>query len=75
MNAAEAMPGGGDLYLKAINVTRKAGEYVLVSFRDTGGGMDKVIAGHIFDPFFTTKAPGSGTGSGAGLGLWYHQGS
>jgi len=64
VNAAEAMPEGGGLYLKTINVTHKAGEYVLVVVRDTGGGMDKEIAGHIFDPFFTTKAQGIGTGLG-----------
>jgi signal transduction histidine kinase len=64
VNAADAMPGGGDLFLKTMNVTRKAGEYVLVAVRDTGGGMDKEIAGRIFDPFFTTKALGIGTGLG-----------
>jgi len=41
------------------------GEYVRLSIRDTGHGIDPVIAGRIFDPYFTMK----GTGEGTGLGL------
>jgi PAS domain S-box-containing protein len=51
VNAADAMPGGGDLFLKTMNVTDKdmrakpyepkQGNYVLLTVRDTGLGMDK----------------------------------
>jgi len=74
INAADAMPRGGDLFLVTRNVTHqdmearaykpKPGEYVKVSMRDTGVGMDQKTLERIFDPFFTTKGPSKGTGLG-----------
>jgi PAS domain S-box-containing protein len=74
VNAAEAMPGGGDLYVTTMNLTHldmegkpynaKPGNYVLLTVRDTGIGMDKKTVERIFDPFFTTKGLGRGTGLG-----------
>ncbi|UCH01006.1 MAG: response regulator, partial [Deltaproteobacteria bacterium] len=74
VNAADAMPGGGDLFLKTMNVTdkditgkpyeAKPGNYVLVSVTDTGVGMDKKTIERIFDPFFTAKGLAKGTGLG-----------
>ena len=74
VNAADAMSGGGDLFLKTINVADKditgkpyevkPGNYVLLTVRDTGGGMDKETKERIFDPFFTTKGLAVGTGLG-----------
>jgi len=75
MNASEAMPGGGQLYLETENllldesVVRlyeiKPGPYVKISITDTGVGMDEKTKERIFEPFFTTKE----MGRGAGLGL------
>ena len=74
VNAADAMPGGGNLYLKTSNVTHKdmtgtlfkprPGHYASVTVTDSGCGMSKKTIEHIFDPFFTTKGLGKGTGLG-----------
>ncbi len=74
VNAADAMPKGGDLFIKTGNVTHedmkgkayrpKPGTYAMLTIADTGSGMDQRTMDRIFDPFFTTKELGRGTGLG-----------
>ncbi|NVL90971.1 MAG: PAS domain S-box protein [Desulfobacterales bacterium] len=74
VNAWQAMPGGGDLYLQTTNVvldethanpyTIRPGNYVKVSIIDTGMGIDEETRQRIFEPFFTTKEIDGGSGLG-----------
>ena len=74
INAADAMPQGGEITLSTRKIHYDAipiggvkpghPDYVLITLTDTGEGMNPEIMKHIFDPFFTTKPPGKGTGLG-----------
>lgn len=74
INAKQAMGASGALTITTANQSYNAqehpmktlasGDYVQLSIKDTGSGIDAAVLGKIFDPFFTTK----GT-DGVGLGL------
>jgi two-component system, cell cycle sensor histidine kinase and response regulator CckA len=75
VNARDAMPSGGKLYIRSNNVNfnqdfvdkhpgSKKGKYALLNMKDTGIGMDPETQSHIFEPFFTTKGRDKGTGLG-----------
>lgn len=62
VNAAEAMPSGGEIQL--ITRLRRDGRGIVASVADQGVGIPKEMIDHIFEPFFSTKG-----GKTTGLGL------
>ena len=74
VNAWQAMPDGGTLFIRTANArldarfvkpyNAKPGDYVNLSIKDTGVGMDASTVKKVFDPFFTTKEKERGTGLG-----------
>ena len=78
INARDAMPGGGELYIKTDKCTLSPaycekhsdivpGEYILIEVQDNGKGMTSSEQELIFEPFYTTKLLGKGTGLGLSM--------
>jgi PAS domain S-box-containing protein len=77
-NARDAMPLGGVLSIETgsqvIDTTfarlhgyGEGGHYAVITFSDSGCGMNEETRAKIFEPFFTTKEPGKGTGLGLSI--------
>lgn len=76
INARDAMPSGGELFVEVDQVEFTGGaslqpggdippgHYVMLAVTDTGEGMNADTLARLFDPFFTTKEVGKGTGLG-----------
>jgi len=76
INAAEAMPGGGNISISTRNKyidkpvrgyeDIKEGDYVILTISDNGAGISSTDIEKIFEPFYTKKVMGR---SGSGLGM------
>lgn len=76
VNARDAMPGGGTVTVSTAKLHVGAdaaarglapGDYVVLSVKDEGGGMDPAVIARAAEPFFTTKGVGKGTGLGLAM--------
>jgi signal transduction histidine kinase len=78
LNARDAMPHGGQLTIRTVNVrpaddagrrhpALSDGEYVMLAVVDTGTGIAPEHLARVFEPFFTTKEKGKGTGLGLAM--------
>ena len=65
MNAVDAMPRGGNLWIRTRTVKEPAG--IELEVRDDGCGIPAEILPHIFEPFLTTKESGHGVGLGLAI--------
>lgn len=65
INAIEAMPDGGKLWVATTHHTQR--HEVIAAFRDNGPGIEPEIRTHLFEPFHTSKD----TGTGLGLAISY----
>ncbi len=66
-NAMDAMPNGGNLFLRTRSAFKDGKSGVDIQVQDSGQGIPKDIQAKIFEPFFTTKEVGKGTGLGLSL--------
>ncbi len=72
INAKDAISGTGKIAIKTCfsqefkqnGLSGESGEFVVLTVKDSGSGIDEETLAHIFEPFFTTKAQGKGTGLG-----------
>ncbi len=67
LNAREAMPGGGTIYIQGENLSKapprlKQGRYISIEITDEGRGIPEDIIDSIFDPYYSTKEEGHGLG-------------
>jgi len=70
-NSIDAMPDGGVITMATRCVQQEGqrrGDFLEITFSDTGKGMSEEVKSKIFDPFFTTRRP---QGTGLGMSVTY----
>lgn len=65
VNAAQAMPEGGEIIIEAA----KSNNTFQIMVSDTGCGMNESTRKQLFTPFYTTKPVGEGTGLGLSISI------
>jgi signal transduction histidine kinase/CheY-like chemotaxis protein len=82
VNARDAIDGKGRVTIEvasrdvaepeaALHGVPRAGRYVVLSVRDTGGGIPAEVLGRVFEPFYSTKHDRGGTGLGLSMVRWF----
>ncbi len=69
LNAIQAMPSGGALFIKTGLFDQD--KFLLIEVRDQGVGINPEHLPKVFDPFFTTKERGVDKSAGLGLSVVY----
>jgi signal transduction histidine kinase len=67
LNAIEAMPSGGNLWVTTTTLDRDGEPSIEVRIRDDGPGIPYELRDRVFRPFFTTKSEGTGLGLSVAL--------
>ena len=67
INAVQAMPEGGAIYINSRSSSQK--EMVIVEIKDNGPGVSAAEIDKIFEPFFSSKSKGTGLGLSVGYGI------
>lgn len=70
INANQAMPEGGVIHIRGVNISHDESlkldlpprKYIKITINDSGPGIKRSQLDKIFDPYFTTKKTGSGLG-------------
>ncbi len=65
LNAVEAMPRGGRLYLG----TRELEGQAVITITDSGDGIPEDVMRHVFEPFYTTREAAGAIGLGLSVAL------
>ncbi len=63
-NALQAMPVGGEMFVSTCVAARDDHDWVVMSVKDNGLGINPEDQERVFEPFFTTKGDSGGTGLG-----------
>lgn len=62
LNAAQAMPQGGQVRVRARRDPEAPDRFLSLEISDQGMGIPRELLQRVFEPFFTTKARGTGLG-------------
>jgi PAS domain S-box-containing protein len=82
MNAEQAMPEGGVVYISLQNADIRGqeiaflspGKYIRAAVRDEGSGIDSRHVNRVFDPYFSTREYGHGLGLAIVQSIVVHHG-